>query len=115
MAVMYELSSLEAVAEGDQEFMIKVLKVFVTEVTEDLRRMRLAFGQNDLLELSKLAHKIKPNLILIRMEGASDSCLKIEKNKFDPISLELLNFHLQHLETTVKEVVLALQLAYKLS
>ena len=69
----YELSRLEAIAEGDHEFMIKVLKVFVIEVTEDLIRMRVAFQQNNLLELSKLAHKIMPNLILIGIEGASES------------------------------------------
>jgi HPt (histidine-containing phosphotransfer) domain-containing protein len=113
--MMYELSRLEAIAEGDQEFMIKVLKVFVIEVTEDLIRMRVAFQQNNLLELSKLAHKIKPSLVLIGIEGASESCLQIEKNKLDPIPLELLNFHLVQVETAVMEVVLALQLDYKLS
>lgn len=46
--MMYELSRLEAIAEGDHEFMIKVLKVFVIEVTEDLIRMRVAFKQNNL-------------------------------------------------------------------
>jgi len=76
---MYELSRLEAIAEGDQEFMIKVLKVFVIEVTEDLIRMRVAFQQNNLLELSKLAHKIKPSLVLIGIEGASESCLQNKK------------------------------------
>ncbi len=110
----YELSRLEAVAEGDQDFIVKVLQVFVVEVSEDVKKMIQCFGYKDFVELSKLAHKIKPNLILLGMDEATDSCLKIEKNKKAPMPLEILKSLLDHLESSVKEVVLELKLAYKL-
>lgn len=110
----YELSRLEAVAEGDQDFIIKVLRVFVVEVSEDVNKMFQSFKFNDFAELSKIAHKIKPNLILLGMESATNSCLCIEKNRLYPIPLEELWSHLEHLDTSIKEVVLELKLAYKI-
>ena len=110
----YELSKLEAVAEGDQDFIVTVLQVFVVEVTEDVKKMIQCFGYKDFEALSKLAHKIKPNLMLLGMSEATDSCIKIEKNKKNPMPLEVLQSLLEHLEASVKEVVLELKLAYKL-
>ena len=109
----YELSRLEAVAEGDQEFIIKVLEVFVIEVTEDVSKMFQSFKYNDFATLSKIAHKIKPNLILLGMQSATDACINIEKNRLNPIPLEQLWAHLDHLDKAVKQVVLELKKNYK--
>ena len=90
------------------------MQVFVVEVTEDVKKMIQCFRYKDFVELSKLAHKIKPNLMLLGMSEATDSCIKIEKNKKNPMPLEVLQSLLEHLEASVKEVVLELKLAYKL-
>ena len=78
----YDLTRLEAVAEGDKDFIVKVLKVFITEVTADIQKMQDAFESEDLLDISKLAHKIKPNLILLGLDQATALSVKIEKNRF---------------------------------
>ena len=70
----YDLARLEAVAEGDKDFIVKVLKVFIKEVSTDIQKMQDAFKADEMLEISKLAHKIKPNLILLGLDQATSSC-----------------------------------------
>ncbi len=43
----YDLTRLETLAEGDKDFIVKVLKVFITEVTADIQKMQDAFESED--------------------------------------------------------------------
>lgn len=110
----YNLSKLEAIAEGDQDFILKVLEVFVAEVSEDLKRMKDFLKSNEFEEISKIAHKIKPNLILLGISSAVEHCLIIEKNRLKPIALERFKYHLDSLDNIVCAVIKELRLAYKL-
>lgn len=105
MGVTYNLSRLEAVAEGDTAFIHQVLTVFVTEVTSDIKKMQSALLVNDPIEVSKLAHKIKPNLILLGLENAASLCIKIEKSRFDPVSTPILQHYLNELQATIAAVI----------
>jgi len=44
-------------AEGDKDFIVRVLKVFITEVTADIQKMQDAFESEDILDISALAIK----------------------------------------------------------
>ena len=101
----YDLTRLEALAEGDKDFIEKVLKVFILEVTADIQKMQDAFKADELLETSKLAHKIKPNLILLGLDKATELCVSIEKNRLTPVPVAILTKQLNDLQASVAEVV----------
>ena len=101
----YDLARLEAVAEGDKDFIVKVLKVFIVEVSADIQKMQDAFKADEMLEISKLAHKIKPNLILLGLDHAASLCMRIEKNRLTPMPVATLIKQLNDLQASVAEVV----------
>ncbi len=105
----YNLARLETLAEGDKDFIVRVLNVFITEVTADIQKMQDAFESEDILDISALAHKIKPNLILFGLDQATAISIRLEKNRFRPLSLSILKSQLDELQTSVAEVVVLLK------
>ena len=110
----YDLARLEAVAEGDKDFIVKVLKVFIVEVSTDIQKMQDAFKADEMLEISKLAHKIKPNLILLGLDQATSLCISIEKNRLTPMPVATLIKQLNDLQASVAEVVEVLKSDFSL-
>ncbi len=105
----YNLARLETLAEGDKDFIVRVLKVFITEVTADIQKMQDAFESEDILDISALAHKIKPNLILLGLDQATAISIRLEKNRLKPLSLSILKSQLDQLQASVAEVVVLLK------
>jgi len=110
----YDLARLEAVAEGDKDFIVKVLKVFIVEVSTDIQKMQDAFKADEMLEISKLAHKIKPNLILLGLDQATSLCIRIEKNRLTLMPVATLIKQLNDLQASVAEVVEVLKSDFSL-
>ena len=110
----YDLARLEAVAEGDKDFIVKVLKVFIVEVSTDIQKMQDAFKADEMLEISKLAHKIKPNLILLGLDQATSLCIRIENNRLTPMPVATLIKQLNDLQASVAEVVEVLKSDFSL-
>ena len=110
----YDLARLEALAEGDKDFIVKVLKVFIVEVSADIQKMQDAFKVDEMLEISKLAHKIKPNLILLGLDQATALSVKIEKNRLKPLPLSILKNQLDELQALVAKVVVLLKRDFSL-
>ena len=110
----YDLARLEAVAERDKDFIVKVLKVFIVEVSTDIQKMQDAFKADEMLEISKLAHKIKPNLILLGLDQATSLCIRIEKNRLTPMPVATLIKQLNDLQASVAEVVEVLKSDFSL-
>ena len=110
----YDLARLEAVAEGDKDFIVKVLKVFIVEVSTDIQKMQDAFKADEMLEISKLAHKIKPNLILLGLDQTTSLCIRIEKNRLTPMPVATLIKQLNDLQASVAEVVEVLKSDFSL-
>ena len=67
-----------------------------------------------MLEISKLAHKIKPNLILLGLDQATSLCIHIEKNRLTPMPVATLIKQLNDLQASVAEVVEVLKSDFSL-
>lgn len=65
-------------AEGDTDFIVSVISVFLEEVPEDLRQLETSIASGDLEQTYKLAHKIKPNVDLLGMDQTRAMALEIE-------------------------------------
>ncbi len=71
-------------------------------------------NQRIILDISKLAHKIKPNLILLGLDQATAISMKIEKNRLRPLPLPILKNQLDELQALVAEVVVLLKRDFSL-
>lgn len=76
--MIYSLDKINEMAEGDQDFVLSVISVFLDEVPEDLEGLEKAINNRDYENVYKLAHKIKPNVDLLGMEQTRVIALEIE-------------------------------------
>lgn len=76
--MIYSLDKINELADGDEEFVISVVSVFLEEVPEDLLQLETAIAQKNYPAIYQLAHKIKPNVDLLGMEQTRAAALSIE-------------------------------------
>ena len=76
--MIYNLDKIEEMADGDEDFILSVISVFLDEVPQDLADLEKAIDQKDYKNVYQLAHKIKPNVDLLGMEQTRANALEIE-------------------------------------
>lgn len=64
----YNLSAVEEMAGGDQEFMLVVIQTFLEEVPPDIVSMNEAITNKNATLAYQFAHKVKPNLKLFGLD-----------------------------------------------
>lgn len=78
MALHYNLSKVHALSDNDSDFVNEILKLFVTEVPEDLEQIKEGIKKKDHKHAYAYAHKIKPTLDLLGLNVAFEETLQIE-------------------------------------
>nr|WP_315154978.1 Hpt domain-containing protein [uncultured Flavobacterium sp.] len=78
MALKYNLSKVYALSDNDPEFVQQILILFVTEVPEDLKKIKEGIDNKDHKQAYAYAHKIKPTLDLIGLNVAFEEILQVE-------------------------------------
>ena len=76
--MIYSLDKINEMAEGDEDFILSVVSVFLEEVPTDLNDLEQAIQTKNYEQIYKLAHKIKPNVDLLGMEQPRAIALEIE-------------------------------------
>ena len=74
----FDLSFLEEIADGNQEFMIESITMFLTQTPEILASLTQSIGARDWPTTSSLAHKIKSNLGFFGMDRLKSVMQDIE-------------------------------------
>ncbi len=78
MALHYNLAKVYALSENDQEFVLQIVTLFVSEVPADLVNVKDGINEKDYKKAYASAHKIKPTLDLLGMTVAFEEILFIE-------------------------------------
>ncbi|MDR7210657.1 Hpt domain-containing protein [Flavobacterium piscis] len=78
MALKYNLSKVYALSDNDAEFVNQILRLFVTEIPEDLQQVREGIKKKDHKHAYSYAHKIKPTLDLMGLNVAFEEILQVE-------------------------------------
>lgn len=76
--MIYSLDKINEMADGDNEFIISVISVFLEEVPADLASLEKELDNEDYQQVYQLAHKIKPNVDLLGMEQTRAAALEME-------------------------------------
>lgn len=77
---MYNLSKIEELSGGDQDFIASVVSLFVEEVPADLAAIANGIEIADFQKVYQFAHKIKPNVDLVGLDEAFQHILAIEQS-----------------------------------
>lgn len=73
-----DLSYLENMGMGDDSLIIEMIELFLNNTPETLRSMKRHEANGNWEKLSAEAHKLKPNLSYMGLEGAKEIILEIE-------------------------------------
>ncbi|MFN0188951.1 MAG: PAS domain-containing protein, partial [Bacteroidia bacterium] len=111
--LLYDLSSLKSDHPSNKAFLIKMLSLFIETIPVSVENMILFFEKNQLDQVSKVAHKIKPSI-----EGAGILVLKecirnvedFSEKKRSPVQLKA---DLALIQKVIGEVVVAFDMEIK--
>ena len=102
---LYDLSTLEYMSRGNQEFVDKMIRIFITLAREKTEVLKKALMENDLSTLQKTAHSIKPSIDQMGIASLKSVVRNIEKHDLNTGSEEELKSLVDHLTATLIKVV----------
>jgi HPt (histidine-containing phosphotransfer) domain-containing protein len=70
--------SLSALYEDDYAYIEEIFSITLTQLQPDIARLPVAFKANDLSELKKQVHKIKPSFGFVGMDATQALCKAFE-------------------------------------
>lgn len=112
MNTTLDLTYLNTISEGDKEFIDDILTTFLEEVPKDMEQIIIALGQNDSVQIGKMAHKVKATLHLLGLEDLKSLAFKIEQTaKSNPNNFEIRTWAkdlVQHMEKVYPRIEKAL-------
>lgn len=112
--MIYSLDKINEMAEGDEEFVQSVITVFLEEVPADLESLEQAIGEKSHERVYKLAHKIKPNVDLLGMEGTRANALEIETMGKSMADMSEIESRFPQLKKDILQVIIELQNDFQL-
>lgn len=74
-----DLSYLEDMGMGDDLLIIEMIELFLNNTPETLRSMKKHETNGEWKKLSAEAHKLKPNLSYMGLDGAKEIILELEE------------------------------------
>jgi len=107
--MIYSLNKLNEMADGDEDFILSVISVFLEEVPQDLEALEKAIAEGDYESTYKLAHKIKPNVDLLGMEQTRAVALEIENLGKDAANKDQIEARFPILKQDILQVISELQ------
>ncbi|MEY8019765.1 Hpt domain-containing protein [Muriicola sp. SD30] len=103
--MIYSLDKLNEMADGDNDFVLSVITVFLEEVPQDLEDLENAIDKGDYENVYQLAHKIKPNVDILGMEQTRAIALEIETLGKDEKNKVLIEEKFPALKKDIHQVI----------
>jgi HPt (histidine-containing phosphotransfer) domain-containing protein len=107
--MIYSLDKINEMAEGDEDFILSVISVFLDEVPEDLETLEKALQEKNYEQVYKMAHKIKPNVDLLGMEQTRSVALEMETLGKSEAHMQDIEKLFPILKTDINQVVAELK------
>lgn len=112
--MIYSLDKVNEMAEGDQDFIVSVVSVFLEEVPIDLEALKTAIAQKNYDQVYKLSHKIKPNVDLLGMEQTRATALELETLGKNEGNMSEIESKFPLLKKDIQQVISELQKDFNL-
>lgn len=79
MQLTVDLTFLNEISDGDQDFITDVLQTFLVEMPKDMAQLQLAIDQQQTVEIGKIAHKTKSTLQTLGLHELKELAYSIEQ------------------------------------
>jgi len=111
----YDISEIKTISRGNDEFVKKMLKMFIEQVPANISEMKAKFTANEFIGVGEIAHRIKPtidNMGIASLKSTIREIEKIGKSGQDNGSLPML---MQKVETDISSAINAIKNDYQLA
>ncbi len=102
---LYDLSKLEAMAKGNQEFVDEMIQLFIKQTKISVSEIKIAFETGNYRKVKAIAHRIKPSIDAMGISSLKKEIREIEKNAEVFQSSDQLENLISKLDTILNEVV----------
>jgi response regulator RpfG family c-di-GMP phosphodiesterase len=106
---LYDLSKLEKLSRGDQDFLNHMLSIFIKEVPITLAKLKHALVEENFTDMKAYAHRLKPSIKDMGVQSLKDILPETEQAA-EEHNLELLKKHIPLIGQTVDRVISQLNL-----
>jgi len=104
------LAYLKSLSGGNTDFEERMINLFLEEVQADLNDMQIAFQQQDLHVIPRIAHKLKSSLPLVGLNELIPLLAEMESLKEEDAIDELVKKQLEHLTSQLEKSFKSLSL-----
>ncbi len=99
---VYDLSQLEELAGGSEEFVHSMIETFLEHTPGQLEEMKTAHAQKDWKTMGGIAHKIKPNIDLFGIKSIYSEIREVENKGKNEQPDEALNGEIGKVDEVLK-------------
>jgi PAS domain S-box-containing protein len=99
---LYDLSNIQMLSRGDEDFIQKMLSIFIIQTQETIPLIETAFEEKNYAEIARLIHRIKPSIQGVGIHSIQDTVREFEINaKEQKIELSELNNQFKDIKETL--------------
>ncbi len=110
--MLYNLKRLNELSRGDASLLNKIIQLFLDQTSSTLQMMGTKLKEKDFDEVSRLAHKIKPNLLNVGIDSLKDDIDALEFINKTEANFNDIENHYVKVEKTLDQVFKSLQLKF---
>lgn len=108
-ALLYNLNALHNLSRGNQEFVLKMVQIFVKQAEEVIQKIEICFQNKDYEEVSRLIHKIKPSIEGVGVFSIVEEVKWIEKLAKENKDHALIETLFDNVKKVLEKVILQLK------
>ena len=100
---LYDLQQLRDLAAGSEDFVQSMIETFLEHTPGQLDEMLAAYDSGDLQSVGSIAHKIKPNIDLFKIDNITADIRVVEEKGKAGINDESLKSSLDNVRDILRE------------
>lgn len=85
---LFDLTNLEDMLGGDKEAVFQMVKIFLQATPESLNELNRCYEKEDMIGVSKLAHKLKSSVDIFCVDGIKSDIRRLENITRDQINMD---------------------------
>lgn len=111
-APLYDLAQIETIARGSQDFVDKMVTLFIEQLPISVKDLSDAYAAEDFEKMAKIAHRIKPSIDGMKIVSLKEEVREIEMFAEEYGKSERLEYLLKKVAEVLNEVIFILKTKY---
>ena len=108
-AKLYNLTSLQKLSRGNDEFVARMIAIFVEQTSDVIQKITAAILLDDFMEVGRLIHKIKPSVESLGISSITTDIKRLEKITVETTDKESISALFHVIKAVLEKVVIQLR------